>query len=640
MNRLSNPLSDSGALPCASQRDAAAHPDPVLWRRANARMIEKLLSEFAYEGLIAIEHEGGDVYGCRIGDGGWRWRGRVNRWDQPVIASGSVTDRISGQAPTDAMAVLSAVLAPLQLPGDTVAHYLRETVNTLNVDTVMLSEREGLSAAEWLALPADRLQSLLDGHPKAIPSKGRIGWSAQDTRDYGPECASLFQLHWLGVHRDLAQPVLGEGWNADRLLAMSCDDAEDRRLRAMLAATVDRPDEYWFLPVHPWQWQHVIATQFAAPISDGRLVPLGAGGDRYTAQQSLRTVNNNDRPAQPNLKLPLLVLNTSAYRGLPKRHLAITPILSDWLQHLVRADAVLAERHVGALAEPAAAFVPHPLYHGLAGVPYQFDEMLGAVWRESTESRCAPYERIVMAAVLQQVDDRGRPLAAELIARSGLDAETWLTRLFDLTAVPLYHLQARYGLGFIAHGQNLMLRLRDNAPAGCLLKDYQGDLFRADAPWAANAPDDVTPLDPSVWSALPTMPVQYVIHNLWTGLFGSVFRFMATVLADAGVYGEHDFHRLLAQRLRAYEAAHPQLAERFAQLGLFAPAMPRLSLNRARFAAGYGDTASRLSHALGPELRNPLVFGNSPSLDTDVSNTNLLNTNLLNTNFLSTEPRS
>lgn len=579
----------------------------TLWQRANIRMVEKALSELSYEGLLNPDLQATDEHGhgrfvLASGTGGYRWQGRWNRWGQPVITRGSVQHALNGEPVTDALALLADLLSPLDIPPATLANYLRETLNTLQADVAMLAARQGLSAQDWLALPAERLQSLLDGHPKALPAKGRVGWGHEDNLHYGPERAPAFQVHWLAVHRELATPCCAGSWDADRLLAASCDAAEQVRLHTRLATETQRPADYWLLPVHPWQWQALIAPQFAGLLAERKLIWLGEGGDRYTPQQSLRTLSNVDRPKEPNLKLPLTLLNTSAYRGLPERYLAITPALSSWLGGLIDGDALLRDRATKALAEPATAFVAHPLYHALPGAPYQFDEMLGAVWRESTERHRRDGEQILMAAVLQQCDDQGRPLAGELIKASGLDTATWLAQLFDLAVVPLYHLQAKHGLGFIAHGQNLMLRFKQGAPAGILLKDYQGDLFRVEADWAK--PQG---LDEAAWQALPTMPPHYLAHNLWTGLFASVFRFMATELDRAGLYAEPDFYRLLAERLRGYQTAHPELALRFAELDLFNPSMPRLSLNRARFAAGYGDTASRPIHALGPALPNPLL---------------------------------
>ncbi|MCP5810431.1 IucA/IucC family siderophore biosynthesis protein, partial [Klebsiella pneumoniae] len=69
-----------------------------------------------------------------------------------------------------------------------------------------------------------------------------------------------------------------------------------------------------------------------------------------------------------------------------------------------------------------------------------------------------------------------QPLIGAYIDRSGLDAETWLTQLFRVVVVPLYHLLCRYGVALIAHGQNITLAMKEGVPQRVLLKDFQGDM--------------------------------------------------------------------------------------------------------------------------------------------------------------------
>ncbi|MCW3478336.1 hypothetical protein OL229_02005 [Neisseriaceae bacterium JH1-16] len=581
-----------------------AQADPALWRLANRRLLTKLLSEFAYEGLIEPLETAAGQFRARAGKVHYGWHGRINAWGMPVIAADTVYRDVDGrQEPAwDPLQALADLAPDLPTPALTLAQYASEMQQTLLADLQLLAARRGLTAADLLALPADRLNSLLDGHPKAIPSKGRVGWGLAEHHAYGTESARPFALHWLAVSRELAPLFLADGLSEQQLLAASCDGVEQARLLARLAEHGASRASHWLLPVHPWQWQTHIAGQFAGLLAGGELIHLGEFGDRYVPQPSLRTLSNHDRPDALHLKLPLTVLNTSSYRGLPGKYLAVGPALSRWLSDTVAGDATLAEGRGLVLEEPAGGHVPHPFYSALPGAPYHLNELLGAVWRTSPESLLDDGEQALMFAVLQQCDDQGRPLAAELIRRSGLAPEAWLTRLFDRCVVPLYHLQCRYGLGFIAHGQNLTLILDRAVPVGVALKDFQGDLFLADIAMAEHAS-----LPDAVKTTLPTMPPHYLIHNLWTALFGSVFRFMASVLDDADVIAEPVFYRLLAERLRAYQAAHPELAERYALFDPFTADMPRLSLNRARFVAGYGDSAERPIHALGPTLPNPLA---------------------------------
>ncbi|MBL2646843.1 hypothetical protein ELK48_28855, partial [Klebsiella pneumoniae] len=79
------------------------------------------------------------------------------------------------------------------------------------------------------------------------------------------------------------------------------------------------------------------------------------------------------------------------------------------------------------------------------------------------------------------------------IDRSGLDAETWLTQLFRVVVVPLYHLLCRYGVALIAHGQNITLAMKEGVPQRVLLKDFQGDmrLVKEEFPEMDSLPQEV-----------------------------------------------------------------------------------------------------------------------------------------------------
>lgn len=92
--------------------------------------------------------------------------------------------------------------------------------------------------------------------------------------------------------------------------------------------------------------------------------------------------------------------------------------------------------------------VEHPLYDHLPESPYQFKEILGAIWREPLQPRLAPGERARTLASLLHTDPGGRSFTAELVERSGLAPAAWLTRLFAALLPPLLHFLYRYGTVF------------------------------------------------------------------------------------------------------------------------------------------------------------------------------------------------
>ena len=56
----------------------------------------------------------------------------------------------------------------------------------------------------------------------------------------------------------------------------------------------------------------------------------------------------------------------------------------------------------------------------------------------------------------------------------------------------------------------------------------------------------------------------------------------------------------------AINRQNPELAERFALFDLFAAKIPRIAINKVRFAIGYGDSGERPLPDLGTPLDNPL----------------------------------
>lgn len=147
--------------------------------------------------------------------------------------------------------------------------------------------------------------------------------------------------------------------------------------------------------------------------------------------------------------------------GIPGRYIAAGPLASRWLQQVFATDATLVQSGAVILGEPAAGYVSHEGYAALARAPYRYQEMLGVIWRENPCRWLKPDESPVLMATLMECDENNQPLAGAYIDRSGLDAETWLTQLFRVVVVPLYHLLCRYGVALIAHGQNITLAMKE-----------------------------------------------------------------------------------------------------------------------------------------------------------------------------------
>ncbi|WFT78584.1 IucA/IucC family protein [Methylobacterium sp. CB376] len=573
----------------------------ALWLRLNRAVIAKAISELAFEEALAPEptDAAGTRWALRLPGGvAYRFTAARRIWGNLAIDPESLL-REEGGRPVpagDAPGFLVDAREPLGIAPDTLCTYVQELYSTLAADARIAAAGEG---ADLLALPERMVQQVLDGHPKAPASKGRIGWGLADFEAYAPEFRAGVRLVWAAADRAACRLTLEPGLDEAALVADALDPAERARLAQACRTRGLGLDRFLLLPIHPWQWDRVIAFQFAGEIAAGRLVPLGVFGSPFLPQQSLRTLAGSDPAARLDVKLALTVLNTSAWRGVPGKYMAIGPALSGWLAERAARDPALAGTIV--LRERAGAFYPHPVHERVADAPYQHREMLGAIWRDAVAARLGAGEQALMMGALTKRGADGRPLVSALVARSGLGAEAWLEHLFARVAVPLYHFLCRYGVGFVAHGQNVTLVLRDAVPCGVALKDFQGDcdLVDQDFPEAGDLPEGVR-------ETLLRRPAAHLLQHLQTGHFASVLRFVSDALAQHDGLPEIRFYAALARVLRRYQAAHPDLAGRFALFDLFAPTVPRVCINRVRLALGYGASSQRPVPRTGSPLLNPL----------------------------------
>ncbi len=575
------------------------------WHLINRRMVAKAIAELNFEEIVnlAANPQG---YGLALKSGvQYRFSAWITIWNYPRIQPESLERRVSAADPWHAVDSAGQFFLDTQretgMDDIVLGNFLEEMHRTLFADLKLLQVQRQYSAADMIAMDGDRLQGLLDGHPKALLNKGRIGWGSFDVKHYAPESLPAFQLHWVAVHKTLVEYAEHPLWNSTALIAESLQAQEILRLQQSWARLGLARDDYHFIPLHPWQWEHVIEQQFAADIATQMLIPLGFFGDRYRPQTSLRTMSNVDRPERLQIKLALSILNTSSVRGLPGRYVAIAPELAQWLAGICAGDKLLQRSGTRVLQDVASLHGQERSFAQVKEAPYRYHEYLGVVWRENPLAHLRKDEQAVLTAALFQKDAWGEALLPHWIKESGLTIEDWLQAYCEAVIVPLYHLQCKYGIGVVAHGQNIVLRLQRGRPVGIYLKDLQGDLrlVDEDLPELETLPDRVK-------ERLTRLPPHYLIHDLQTGHLITVLRFMSATLQEATGFSEEAFYQIIAQTLQVYQAEHRDLQVRFQSRSLLEARMPRVLINKVRFQIGYADHAERPRPTLGTDLINPL----------------------------------
>ncbi|RFU84461.1 IucA/IucC family siderophore biosynthesis protein [Streptomyces triticagri] len=591
------------------------------WTTAARRLLAKMISEFAHEQIVtpaAAPDTGPDHYTLALDDGArLEFRARRCAYDSWRVLPGSFTLRApsrpgaNGRHPEaatvfeDPILLLTRARTTLNLDGATLGHLVRELSATLAADAKL--DHSALTAGQLAELDYAALEGHQTGHPWIVMNKGRLGFSATDAATWAPEARRATALPWIAVRRSLAhyRGVAGLDSAAD-LYERELDPPTREVFAAALATRGHDPHEYLYLPVHPWQWDDIVLPLFAQSVAAGDIVPLptGADTDLRLPQQSIRTFLNVSRPDRHTVKLPLSVLNTLVWRGLPTERTAAAPAVTAWVHGLRDHDPFLRDTcRVILLGEVASVAVEHPVYDGLEEVPYQYKELLGAIWREPLDRHLEPGERARTLAALLHTDPQGRSFTAELVERSGLEPRVWLRHLFAALLPPLLHFLYRYGTVFSPHGENAIVVFDEHdVPVRLAVKDFVDDvnISATPLPEHASMPDDVR-------RVLLTEPPEFLTQFIHSGLFVGVFRYLAPLCEDHLGVPEREFWSLVRAEILRHQARFPGLKDRFDTFDLLTERIERLCLNRNRLHLdGYRDRPDRPHAAVHGTVPNPL----------------------------------
>jgi siderophore synthetase component len=562
------------------------------WPTAGRALVAKILAEWSYEELLVPRPaDGPGRWSVDLPDARYDFHARRGAFGSWLVDARSIT-RVAGGAAEPAYDPLRLVIdgrAVLGFDGPTLCEILRELTATLQAD-VRIAAR-ALPAAAVADLGYAELESHQSGHPCMVLNKGRLGFSATDAERFAPEAARPLRLQWIAVSPELARTA-GRRRSHDELVAHELDPDTRAAFGDRLRAVVGEPGaDYVWMPVHPFHWDEAVATLLGAEVATGRIVWLGEAPDRYLPLQSIRTLTNLDHPDRHDVKLPLLVRNTLVWRGLAPRPTEAAPDITAWLHDRLAADPFLRDRcRMIVLGEVASATVHHHVYEEVTDAPYRYHELLGALWREPVRSHLGPGERARTMASLLHVGADGRALIAELVSRSGLDAEQWLARLFDAVLPPLLHWLYRYGVAFCPHGENTVLLFDEHdVPVRIAVKDLAEDVNLLPEP----LPEQGT-LPPTADAVLLRWEARDLRHSILSAVLAGHFRFLAPLVeAHLGV-AEPRFWANVRRTVDDHHERFPELAERIAWFGILDEEVERICLNREQLTGGgFHDRAEK-----------------------------------------------
>ncbi|MET7738795.1 IucA/IucC family siderophore biosynthesis protein [Streptomyces sp. NPDC005385] len=584
--------------------DSVAHLSPERWATANRLLVRKALAEFAHERLITPELLPDGRYEVRGDDGQTRYRYTAVRraLDHWQVDAESITRHRDGtELPLAALDFFIELKESLGLSDEVLPVYLEEISSTLSGTCFKLTKPQipvrELAGAGFQAVET----GMTEGHPCFVANNGRLGFGVHEYLAYAPETASPVRLVWLAAHRSRAAFTAGIGIAYESFVRDELGAETVERFAGTLSGQGLDPEDYLLIPVHPWQWWNKLSVTFAAEVAQRHLVCLGEGDDEYLAQQSIRTFFNTSHPEKHYVKTALSVINMGFMRGLSAAYMEATPAINDWLAQLIENDPVLKSTGLSIIRERAAVGYRHLEYEAATDRYSPYRKMLAALWRESPVASLQEGESLATMASLVHVDHEGASFAGALIERSGQTPVQWLRDYLRAYLTPLLHSFYAYDLVYMPHGENVILVLKDGAVRRAVYKDIAEEIAVLD-------PQAVLP--PAVERIRVEVPEDTKLLSVFTDVFDCYFRFLAAQLAAEGILDEDDFWRTVAESVRAYQEATPELDDKFRQYDMFAPefalsCLNRLQLRDNRQMVDLADPSGALQ--LIGTLKNPIA---------------------------------
>ncbi len=557
--------------------DTIQHINVKNWSKANALLLKKTISEFAHELLIVpqllAEENTWRSYVLFNSDQSVKYLFKaqilsLNHWN---ISADSM-EKFHNGIKTD-LNLLDFILEfqeDLGISAELLPTYLEEITSTLYSKSYLIAN-ENHTSEELIGKDYQTIEhAMTEGHPCFVANSGRIGFNDVDYTLYSPEANKPMQLIWLAGHKSRATFSGTAAVDYTFLLQQELSQEDIETFNTVLIQKGFDVSDYYYFPVHPWQWHNKLSVIFAPDLAENHLICLGYSDDSYSAQQSIRTFFNLSNPQKFYAKTALSILNMGFMRGLSPYYMESTPTITEWIDNLVENDPYLQKKGFTLLGEVATLGYRNFLYEKL-GRSIAHNKMLATLWRESPIPKLSEGQSIMTMAALLHVDQSGKAFLPCLIQQSGLTTKQWIKSYLDAYLAPLIHCFYHHEMVFMPHGENLILIMENHVPVKIFMKDITEEVMIF---------NPETPLPEKAKRIHVDMPEELKILCIFNDIFDFYFRFLSHILFEHAAFPEENFWELVANCIQQYQMENPQLEKQFKKYDLFAPEFDCCCLNR------------------------------------------------------------
>ena len=432
---------------------------------------------WSQQGMLRFEHlyigRSGD---CRL-DGGITY-----------VQSGE-----SSKAVTTASILLHVIAAGLQLKvgSDDLGRLAAELDNSLDNDILCLAYRQSWASRLAREFPVaadgflaavrasddDNPALLLEqwatlGHPWHPNYKTKLGLSPEQVIGLSPEFEAQLDIRLIAIRKEYMHIEANAAQHDYRAWFSTTFPEEWKAWHDALARRGTDPSHWLPCPVHPFQAEHLLPTEFAREIECGDLLLLDEVILPATPTMSFRTVVPHGAAGLPHIKLPVALRLTSVQRTVSPKSAVMGPRLSALLRTVIAHERGFGET-LDVLGEDIGLHYRDP--------DDDRARHLAVLFRANPMSKCSKaLFPLPVAALMVDAPHSGQPLVTELVGLAHGNHAAGAAAFFEQYAGTVLRATLSpyllYGIAFEAHQQNSFIMLNPEwQPVQLLVRDF-GDL--------------------------------------------------------------------------------------------------------------------------------------------------------------------
>lgn len=321
-------------------------------------------------------------------------------------------------------------------------------------------------------------------HPLA---KLKAGFSNEEYQQFSPEFSQPIGLNWVAIKKE--KLVFGQAVSqlkTQQPAKIFLNSEQYLQLHQELTEQ-GLSEDYLAIPMHAWQFEHVLTEQFQPELAEQVIIPLHFQSAEMYASSSLRSLLSASTP-QDSLKLPLAVKSLGSLRFLPIVKMINGQKNQQLLQVAKQKDEMLEKRLWLCDENQWWAYLPHQPENLTPDNLTLFAERpmhLAAQRRRiPAELLQQPYQIIPMASLGHCIDGEIYPFELILKAQQLKSNPANVIAVFKSLCRDFFEVNLRlFRLGLMGeiHGQNICVVLNQGQFSGFMLRDH--DSLRIYLPW-------------------------------------------------------------------------------------------------------------------------------------------------------------